>query len=256
MEMPVIWSVIILKRIFKFSYKYCSRIFDLYFFFKRIIFVNKKKYKIIPLGVYCLPRCIAAYSKLKPLKSEGELSCPFDLVYYKDFDKIIELIDTHFQNFYSGLEFDKDKNWWFNNEIAAVFNHERGFSREKFEERYSGRIKNFYEYMNSKDYHIYFLIATFPLITSEQADSLLKVLKKYRNENDFDVIIINQGSERNLLKRKNVHIIEQAQNYDIFRLLNVTPGAAIQALNRRDTIKARKIYNEITSDLIDIIANN
>ena len=48
----------------------------------------EKKYEIVSLGVNCLPRTILTRHGIKPRKADGELSCPFDLVFKNKISQI------------------------------------------------------------------------------------------------------------------------------------------------------------------------
>ncbi len=63
-----------------------------------------KKVEIVSLGVNCLPRTILTRHGIKPSKAQGELSCPFDLVYHP-LPTIIYNLKTEFRDYLSDLYF-------------------------------------------------------------------------------------------------------------------------------------------------------
>lgn len=106
-----------------------------------------QNYTIVPLGTYCLPRCITTYAKIKPSKKEGEKSFPFDLAFYNNFEMILNLIETKFENFYTNLRYDSKQKLWINDSLNAIFNHDGTLSMEDFINRYNQRINNFFNYI-------------------------------------------------------------------------------------------------------------
>lgn len=73
---------------------------------------------------------------------------------------------------------------------------------------------------------------------------------------EFDIIIINQSPNFIDLKLDNVYVINQNKNCRNFSSIN-KEGVWdwVGELRRRKKPEAQKIYNEITSELIDIIGN-
>ena len=226
--------------------------------------INKipKNYRIISLGTYCFPRVITTYNGLKPKREQGEKSCPFDLAFFSDFDKIIELVDTKFEHLYDNLEYRYPDGWcvddfkcWVNTDFEAIFNHEVDFTREKFIERYNNRIKNLYDYMSEKSLHKFFVISSRNTLLSEnQIKKIKEVLLKFMQEEDFDIILINQYYKVNKINLKNVYVINQYKNYESFSVLDKN-HEWVKELECRTTPEAQKIYNEVTSGLIKIIDN-
>ena len=71
---------------------------------------------------------------------------------------------------------------------------------------------------------------------------------------DFSIILINQSRKVNEINLKNVYIINQDKNYENFLKINKN-GEWVNELKKRKTPEAQKIYNEVTSGLIEIIDN-
>lgn len=223
-------------------------------FYRRLIsiFIPRKNYKIIPIGTYCFPRCITTFNKLKPRRQNGEKTCPFDLAFFNDFDKILELIDTHFENFYRGLFFNTKCNYWHNGEFSAWFNHDGELDKKEFIRRYDTRINNFYEYLKSSK-HVYLLVATKVPITKAQTDKLNTAITKYRKKESFDIIIINQSEKENNINYDNVYTIEQCHNVEKFNKMNKDYDWVGGLLFHHDVKEAKVIYKEVTLALIKII---
>lgn len=217
-------------------------------------YIKDKNYKIISLGQTCLPRVITTLNGLKPRRADGERSCPFDLAFSDNIDKSIELIDSHFEYFYNDLFFDEKLGCWHNPTISLRFFHDRTPNKEEFIARYDNRIKNFYNYINSKE-HIFFLISTFTIISKEQIEKLNNTITKFRDKNSFDIIIINQGKTKNTLNYDNVHTVEQYHNFDNFQKINSDPDWA-SALKSLYLKEAQTIYKEISTELIRIISQS
>ncbi len=71
---------------------------------------------------------------------------------------------------------------------------------------------------------------------------------------DFSIILINQSRKVNEINLKNVYIINQDKNYENFLKINKNRDW-VNELKKRKTPEAQKIYNEVTSGLIEIIDN-
>ncbi len=222
---------------------------------KKIATINKN-YKIISLGTYCLPRVITTFCGLKPCKQDGEKSCPFDLAFFTNIDKIAELIESKFISLYDGLEYKLPEKYWTNKKLNAIFNHEYTFSKNELIDRYNSRIKNLYDYFANKNFHKFCIIATNTEVSEAQIKNLKSVLLKFMDIEEFDIIIINQSPNFIDLKLDNVYVINQNKNCRNFSSIN-KEGVWdwVGELRRRKKPEAQKIYNEITSELIDIIGN-
>ena len=220
---------------------------------KKIATINKN-YKIISLGTYCLPRVITTFCGLKPCKQDGEKSCPFDLAFFTNIDRIAELIESKFISLYDGLEYKLPEKYWINKKLNAIFNHEYTFSKNELIDRYNSRIKNLYDYFANKNFHKFCIIATNTEVSEAQIKNLKSVLLKFMDIEEFDIIIINQSPNFIDLKLDNVYVINQNKNCRNFSSIN-KKGDWVGELRRRKKPEAQKIYNEITSELIDIIGN-
>lgn len=223
---------------------------DLILWFKRK--KNSQKYKIIPMGTYCFARCITTSNKLKPKKTNGEKTCPFDLAFFNDIDSIIKLLDTKFANFYDDLEYDSENKKWINKKLNSIFIHDGKLSKEQFVEKYDARINNLYNYFADKNFHKYCLIATTFNITLEQINGLTLALSKYMGKTEFDIIIINQSIENIDCKKDNVFIINQNEFLENFNLI-YKKYDWVRELKRRKLPEAKKIFNETSFELYDII---
>ncbi len=223
----------------------------------KIATINKN-YKIMSLGTYCLPRVITTFCGLKPCKQDGEKSCPFDLAFFTNIDKIAELIENKFICLYDGLEYELPEGFkykcWANKKLNAIFNHEYTFSKNELIDRYNSRIKNLYDYFANKNFHKFCIIATNTEVSESQIKNLKSVLLKFMDIEEFDIILINQSPSFIDLKLNNVYVINQNKNCRNFSSIN-KKGDWVGELRRRKMPEAQKIYNEITSELIDIIGN-
>ena len=205
-----------------------------------------KSYKIIPLGQYCFPRVITSFSKLKPLKKDGEKTYPFDLAFFNEMDAVTELINTKFEKFYDDLEYDYEHKYWINKKWNAVFNHEADFTLKQFKERYNARIKNLYEDFNDKSSYKFFVIATFSKLSALVLDDLVKTLYKYNPDGNFILIIISQNVKQIKYFNEKIYVINQTEKF-------VNSSDWIQELRELSTIQSRKIYNKVTKELKKII---
>ena len=83
----------------------------------------------ICMGEDCLPRSLLTFAKIKPSKSKGELTLPFDLM-ISDIKSIQNLLDENFDRFFENLiskphnSFKNDGNFIQNVYDKFIFNHE------------------------------------------------------------------------------------------------------------------------------------
>ncbi|MBR2068195.1 MAG: hypothetical protein IJ877_00395 [Candidatus Gastranaerophilales bacterium] len=212
---------------------------------------NCKNYRIIPLGLYCMPRIITTLNRLKPSKKYGEKTCPFDLAFFRDADYNIKLIDTHFKSLFDDIFFYKEINAWTNNEGTIVFMHEAGLSLEELKAKYKKRIDNFYEYLNDKTRKIFFLIANQTPITNEQIEKLNTVINKYRDKKDYSIIVINQSKEKLQKTSENIYILDYTQD-SLFEEFN-KQGNWVLELKKQKLKSAKEFYKKLTNQLEEII---
>lgn len=230
-----------------------------YIYKKRINNIKlKKQYKIIPLGTFCFSRVITTCNGLKPSKSQGELTCPFDIAFFTKLAKIAELIKTQFVTFFDDTVFNEEKQYYENLDLGAIFNHDGKLSKSEFEEKYRNRINNFYNYLADKTTHKYFLIATRRMIKYSDIDSLFEAINVFCNKDNFNIILINQSpkniaSYENKLYSKNFYLINDAENYKTFQEINKNNNW-VGELKKRNSTGARKIYNACTRNLIKILS--
>ena len=225
---------------------------DVAIFFKLLNIKKHKKFKIIPMGTYCLPRTIATIAGIKPKKKDGEKSLPFDLAFFRDLDIIATLINTDFENFFDNIEFNNKLNCWENKELQAVFLHDGNLPKEDFILRYKKRIANLYEYLSDKTFHAYILIANDKPTSEKQLNTIKNSILRFRNTDEFDIILINQSEEINNVKEDNLFVINQNENCKIFKTINKNGGWASH-LKKRNTKIAQKIYYEIVYGVLNII---
>lgn len=184
--------------------------------------------------------------KLKPLKAAGEKTYPFDLAFFNSVDAVTELIDTKFKNFYAGLEYDKEKKYWFNNKWDAIFNHEIDFTKNQFKERYDRRIKHLYEDFEDKSLYKFFILATYSQLPVLILDNLIKTLHKYNPEGNFILILISQNIKQTKYYNEKIYIINQKEKFEEI-------SEWVSELSNFKTKQSKRIYNQITKQLKNII---
>ena len=168
------------------------------------------KYKIVPFGCYCLPRVITKHNRLKPSKKQGEESFPFDLCFSK-FDTNVKLLCSGFDGFYDGFEYDTNDTFrkcWSNRRIDMVCNHDTMPTLDEFKQRYDNRIKNLYDIIKNQNKHVFFLIADKTPIENDALNLFIHEIKKYRHEQTFTVIIINQSNRVAKYTQQNVFCLD------------------------------------------------
>ena len=63
------------------------------------------------------------------------------MAFFNSLGAIGKLISTKFENFFDDVIYDKQKNYYINESICAIFNHDGKLSKEEFENSY--KILNF-----------------------------------------------------------------------------------------------------------------
>ena len=134
-----------LHKFFKTEYYRCEQIY------LREYEENKKigfeKYHLISLGYNCFARMTFNYWGLKPRKSDGEKTMPFDISIHP-LESVIRLLDSHFAHYFDKIEFSPEDNCWINPELKITFVHDHENDKELFLERYHNRIKALDEAIN------------------------------------------------------------------------------------------------------------
>lgn len=99
-----------------------------------------------------------------------------------------------------------------------IFNHD-SLTKKEFVLRYKNRIKNLYKVLDNQSIHIYFIVATFEIISVDDVDLFIKVINGYRTNETFDLIIINQTNKFQAYNNKNVYSIN-LKNDKSFKKIN------------------------------------
>lgn len=210
--------------------------------------IISNNYIIIPIGTFCLPRVITTFCHLKRNRSQGEKSYPFDLAFFNNINKNIFLIENHFENFYEGLEYDNDTGYYINTDLNCIFNHDCQLTLEEFKTRYNNRIQNFYQDICNKNKKIYFVLASFEIITTEQINTLIYAIKKYRNDN-FKIILLYCNLIN--LTKYNSDYIKVIDNIDLNSINNT--GNWVEELRNRKTKQSKHIYKYLNKNLRKLI---
>ena len=164
-----------------------ARNFLFYFSFNDYLRFKKQDFYIVSLGNNCLPRVIATAIKLKPRKIYGEKTMPFDLKVTPDLNRTIKLINNNFDDFFDDIKISKD-----------LFPHDYKLSETKFKKRYTQRIKNFLDVINSSK-QIYFIYSDFDnLIDRKSLINLFNILKLKRNGKPFKIIVLTARPIKNI----------------------------------------------------------
>ncbi|MBE9043858.1 hypothetical protein IQ255_05475 [Pleurocapsales cyanobacterium LEGE 10410] len=169
------------------------------------VLLQDRDYKIISLGYDCLPRTVATLWGLKPRKSAGELTCPFDLALHP-YESIVEALNTDFYNYLNPdflISFQVVKAYDENEKFTCVkntrynclFSHERAeqFRINNFAKLialYRRRIHNFYRYINSSP--VLFLIHSRKNIN---LDPLIQILLHKFPNLKFKVMLLVSGTK-------------------------------------------------------------
>lgn len=152
-----------------------------------------------------MPRVLTTSFCLKPQKKYGEKTCPFDLSLFDNIDKITELINNNFSNFFEKCVYENESQRWINPDLNAIFIHDHNPDSKKFKNTYERRIKNFYDYLKSKKrIPICVYSNRFP-VTVNQIKNLYNAIKNVRNDK-FYMVVINSSKE-DLPEIENITVI-------------------------------------------------
>lgn len=211
-----------------------------------------EKYKIIPIGSYCIPRCICTFNNLKLKRCKGELSCPFDLGFFNDVNAVTQLIGNRFNKFYDGLTYDEEKKYYINKNINAIFNHDGKLTKSEFIKRYNNRIINFYCYVENPLIKKIFLLAT-SKISDRQIDNLINSISSL-NVINFKIVIINESEKKFLYsgQSKLVTVVNHSNYFNDFQKINENSNWANE-LRKCHTIESLRINCMISLEILKVI---
>lgn len=150
---------------------------------------------IVSLGCNCIARTILTRHNIKPRKSQGELSCPFDLAIHHT-KRVSYYLENDFEGYFDDLKCEpykrnfldfRGRGVWSKND-GTKFNHDKDCGvkdHDKLVNRIESRIKNLRSILNS-DKPILFVQG---LVDNEDVENLYNVLSKLRNGKDFRLLI-------------------------------------------------------------------
>ncbi len=177
-------------------------------------------YKIISLGRNCFSRRILTENGIKPAKSEGELSLPFDLC-VTPINSVIEIIKNNFADYFDDLEYNYNQCSWYNKKYNIFYNHDRDCdedNKEKLIERYKNRIENFRKIIK-EDYYFYFTVTSDEKLKQDEVDklyNLLLILNGGGYENKFTLIVLDFFNSNLKSKVENMEIVSIQHPYENF----------------------------------------
>lgn len=149
------------------------------FSFTDYVRFKNANYHIVSLGDSCLTKTLMVATGFKPRRFYGEKSCPFDLCCSRNFNRITELIENDFSDFFKNINLNN-------------FPHDETLTLEQFQARYSKRIQNFLdiEQSNKKVYYIYSNYSLVP--DTKDITRLYEVLKDKRKGKPFELILLTK----------------------------------------------------------------
>ncbi len=132
-----------------------------------------------------------------------------------------------------------------------IFNHDKSLSLDEFKQRYKNRIGNLYDTLNDKSIHIFFVVATFEEISKPKIEKFMKLVKRFRESDSYDLIIINQSKVVLKSNFKNVHFINLKKDKS-FSIINKN-GDWVTELEKMKNFHARIFNYKIKTKLSKII---
>jgi len=149
-----------------------------------------KSNSYISLGENCFNRVVLTRHHLKPRKSEGEKSLPFDLCVCP-LKTVASCLQNNFKDYFSDLKWDKNSNLWQNKKLHISYNHDIDCSKndkDKLITRYKNRIENFKQLLKNNNKKVFII----SLIKPDEDDY------KYINQID-SYLIAHCHSEHKLI---------------------------------------------------------
>lgn len=153
------------------------------------------KYNVVSLGYNCFPRTLLTRWGLKPYKSQGELSMPFDLATYETFE-ITKNVENNFDNFFDNLEFFEPKlffwrkKYWIKAPDCIKFVHEKNLNKNdknRLIEIYTNRITNFNQCIENPAPILFVQL----IGDCEDVNNLYDILKQKRGDKPFEFVVID-----------------------------------------------------------------
>lgn len=163
--------------------------------YSRLKEIKNINYKIVSLGHNCFPRTVLTRWGLKPDKSQGELSLPFDLATFETFE-ITKNIKDNFKNFFENIEFKPSKSifdrkqYWIKAPDCIEFVHEKNLTKNdktKLIDTYKKRIENFNTYMKDPTPILFVQL----LGDCQDIENLYNLLEGIRGRNPFEFVVID-----------------------------------------------------------------
>ena len=164
------------------------------------------KHQIISLGFNCSARTVTTLYGLKARKIYGEKTIITDQTFFGNIKELVFLWNTHFEDYFDGLYFNKDINAWYVPKYNSFSPHEYKLSKEQFIKTLKKRINNFYEMINTDKYAIFLRIDEAEL-TPEDVKLLSDKIKETRKGKPYKLILVNLNNKHIDLELENTIII-------------------------------------------------
>ena len=182
-----------------------------------------KKYEIVSLGTNCLPRTILTRGEVKPSKSQGELSCPFDLVKHP-IGSIIRCLKTDFEGYTDDLFFvarkrnilDFRKNGIWQKPDGTKFFHDKDCKIgdiDKLKTRITNRIGNFRQIIKSETP---ILFVMYIIEDGEYVNELYNELLRLCSHKKFKLAVLD-FSEASVDYNKDISVLKLTKPIHNFR---------------------------------------
>ncbi len=173
--------------------------------------IKENKYQIISLGHNCLPRTVLTRWGLKPRKTEGEKTLPFDLATFETFE-ITKNIKEDFKDFFNNLEYKqsktlfKNKSYWIKAPDCIEFVHDKNINqndKSKLIDLYKNRILNFKKALDKNTPILFVQLVG----DCDDTENLYNALNDKRRGKPFKVLIIDPLGICGT-KNKEIHILK------------------------------------------------
>ena len=170
--------------------------------------------KFISLGTNCFPRMKLNQHNVKPSKSQGELSCPFDLC-ITPVESVNAILENDFADYFDDLQFDNERKIWKNTKYNIIYLHDK-LDRDDFINRYQKRIDNFRQ-ITSQKRNIIFVQSLFNqkkddalMLHIAQINNSLKRYCKY----PYKYKVLNLVKNKSRLKTDKIKITDDVYYFD------------------------------------------
>lgn len=150
----------------------------------------KKKNYFISLGCNCFIRMMFTKYGIKPRKRDGELTCPFDLV-FSPHKSVAELLENNFEDIRDNIVYNSEVGFWENKKYSMLYPHYKNLTLEEFKEKISRHVDNFKKLTKNSSDLRYFVTCYNNEFSVDVLNRIYRALLKQREGKHFELYVFN-----------------------------------------------------------------